>query len=97
MHFSPAPDIQRGADRHQCHADCRHDYHQPDRRILYFREDGACLRIEHQRSDDHAHDDHGMQANHAPLEKLADRHAAPAVVISVSDDEARQDKEEVHS
>ena len=96
MHFPPATDIERGADRDQGHADDHHHQQQPYRGFLDIRENRAALEIEHDGADDHRHDDHRMQANQPALEEFGGRHRLPAVVVGIADDEAGQDEKEIH-
>ena len=94
IHLADAPDFDAGRrGDHQC----VHQRGCEQRRDRDLRDvpHGAPLRVEHRSADECADDDHGLQADETAFEKLADRHAPPAVVVGVTDDEAREDEEEV--
>ena len=56
---------------------------------------GALLHVEHRAAEQRPEQDHRVQAHETPLEELPGREVPPAVVVGVSDDEAREDEEEV--
>ena len=94
IHLADAPDFDAGRrGDHQC----VHQRGCEQRRDRDLRDvpHGAPLCVEHRSADECADDDHGLQADETAFEKLADRHAPPAVVVGVTDDEAREDEEEV--
>ena len=94
IHLADAPDFDAGRrGDHQC----VHQRGCEQRRDRDLRDvpHGAPLRVEHRSADECADDDHRLQADETAFEKLADRHAPPAVVVGVTDDEAREDEEEV--
>ena len=93
--LTPAADIQpRSAGNHQ------QAHHQaqgklPALHLQGFRESRSGeekKRGPDQRSDDH----HRMQARQTALEKAPGGHFVPAVVVSITDDETAQHKEEIH-
>jgi len=96
MHLAPAAQVHGGRHRQQCHADGHDQQHAPQRRVGDHREERPALEVESERADDHRDDDHRMQADQPALEEFARRHAGPAVVVRIADDEAGEQEEEVH-
>ena len=92
--FAPPADVprrRRGEDRAGEQADQQHF---PPRHVGNHRK--RCgLEVEEERPDDRPHDDHRMQADEPPLEEIFERHAVPAVVVGIADDEARKHEEEI--
>ena len=65
---------------------------------MAYQREAVALGEEVEASPQHrAHHHHGVQAHQPALEEAPYRHAVPAVVIRIADDEARQHKEEIHS
>lgn len=95
IHFTQPPDFGTGRRRNQQRVQQRgrqqHGY--GHRRDI---PDGTALKIEHDGPDHGPHDDHRMQTDQPPLEKILYRHLfLPAVVVGVTDDETRKYEEKI--
>ena len=94
VHLLPAAHVHRHRHGQQRHADEHHREHLPHRHGMH-RPHIAILKIEQRRTDDRPHDDHRMQADEPPFEEIFERHAVPAVVVGIADDESRKGEEEI--
>ena len=91
----PATDVVPDAHGEHQAAHHRDDKQVGQRGPLHERADHTGARVEEEGANQRAEHDHRLQAHEAPQGEVAPRHAEPAVVVGIADDEAREDEEEV--
>ncbi len=103
IHLLPATDVPAGCRGAQREGDaryhqrfqCEEHAHLPPGGVRHGRELGPVAEIEEQRAYECAENEHGVQACDASLAEFPGAHALPAVIVGVTDDEAREHEEEV--
>ena len=91
----PAADVHRGRrGEHQAAEQGDYESFLPGG-LHYEREKRSVAEVEPECTNECAHYDHRLEPNQSPQIEVPLRHALPAVVVGISDDEARQNEKEV--
>ena len=96
VNFLPASDVHARRRRKHDAAEQRYEQQFPPWRLRHKSKNGCITEIKPEGADERTEYDHRLQTNQAPLEEIPRGHAAPTVVVGITDDEARQHKEKIY-